>query len=119
MSIAITYGMTLLSLIAFVYLLFAYQNYLNKTTKQGESIESEVPLAQTSKGSNVPTQEKTESFEPPIFIDSGIKAESPNSFTSNEEQQSLNGLSSSIQEISSLGNEDRTIENLGENRKVA
>ena len=110
--------MTLLFLIAFVYILFAYQNYLNKKAKQGESSESKVPLDQPREGPNMPTQVRPESFEPPIFIDSEIKAEPLNSVTTNEEQQLLNGLSSSNQEISSLGNEDRTIDNLGENESL-
>ena len=100
MSITITYGMTLLFLIAFVYLLFEYQYHLNKKAKQGESSESKVPLAQPSNGSNVPTQVRAESLEPPIIIDSGIKAEPLNSATKNGEQQSLNDLSSSNEEIS-------------------
>ena len=118
MSITITYGMTLLFLIAFVYLLFAYQNYLNKKAKQGESSESKVPLAQPSKGANMPTQVKDESFEAPIFLDSEVKAKPLDSITTNEEQQSLNGLSSSNQEISSTGNEDTTIDNLGESESI-
>ena len=118
LSITITYGMTLLFLIAFVYLLFAYQNYLNKKAKQGESSESKVPLAQPSNGSNVPTQVRAESFEPPIFLDSEVKAKPLDSVTTNEEQQSLNGLSSSNQEISSTGNEDKTIDNLGESDPI-
>ena len=110
--------MTILFLIAFVYLLFAYQNYLNKKAKQGESSESKVPLAQPSNGSNVPTQVRAESFEPPIFLDSEVKAKPLDSVTTNEEQQSLNGLSSSNQEISSTGNEDTTIDNLGESEPI-
>ena len=110
--------MTLLFLIAFVYILFAYQNYLNKKAKQGESSESKVPLAQPSNGSNVPTQVRTESFEPPIFLDSDVRDKPLDSVTTNEEQQSLNGLSSSNQEISSIGNEDTTIDNLGESESI-
>jgi len=118
LSITITYEMTLLFLIAFVYILFAYQNYLNKKAKQGESSESKVPLAQPSNGSNVPTQGRAESFEPPIFLDSEVKAKPLDSVTTNEEQQSLNGLPSSNQEISSTGNEDTTIDNLGESESI-
>ena len=110
--------MTLLFLIAFVYLLFAYQNYLNKKAKQGESSESKVPLAQPSNGSNVPTQVRAESFEPPIFLDSEVKANPIDSVTTNEKQQSLNALSSSNQGISSTGNEDTTIDNLGESESI-
>ncbi len=110
--------MTLLFLIAFVYILFAYQNHLNKKAEQDESSESKVPLAQPNNGSNVPTQVRAESFETPIFLDSEGKAKPLESVTTNEAQQSLNGLSSSNQEISSPGNEDTTIDNLGESEST-
>ncbi len=118
LSITITYKMTLLFLIAFVYILFAYQNHLNKKAIQGESSESKVPLAQPSNESNVPTQVRAESFEPTIFLDSEVKAKPLDSVTTNEEQQSLNGLSSSNQEISSPGKENSTIKNLGESKSI-
>ncbi len=118
LSKTLTYGMTLLFLIAFVYLLFAYQNYLNKKANQDESSKPKVPLTQPSKGQDVPTQERADSFEPPIFRDSEIKAEPLESVTTNEEQQSLNGLSASHQEISSPSNEDKAIDNLGENESI-
>ena len=112
--------MTLLFLIAFVYLLFAYQNYLNKKANQDESSGSNGPLAQPIKGLNMPTPVKAESFESPIFVDSEIKSEPlpPDSVKTNKEQKSLNSLSSSNKEISSPGNEDTTIDNLGENESI-
>ncbi len=99
-------------------MLFAYQNYLNKKATQGESSESKVPLAQPSKGPNVPTQIKVVSFEPPILIDSAIKTEPINNVTKKEEQQSPNGLSSSNQEFSSPSNEDTAIDNLPEKELI-
>ena len=63
------YGMTLLSLIAFVYLLFAYQNHLNKKVQKNESSDSKVPLGQQGKRSEVFNGEAADAFEPSIVTE--------------------------------------------------
>ncbi len=110
--------MTLLVLISFVYLIFAYQNYLNKKVKPDESSESKVPVDLSDQELSMPAEEKAESFEPHISMDSEIKAERLENLTKNEEQQLRNELSPSSQQISSTDSEDTKIKSLEENQSI-
>ncbi len=118
LSISITYIMTLLFLIAFVYLLFAYQNYLNKKEQENESNGSEVTSDLQSRETTVTTEEIAESMKPIVSIESVLESQSVETLSENKELGSLSDFSSSNPEISPVGTEDMAIKNSAEDECI-